>query len=290
MLAKIELLPCIHRMKDTDPTAPPPMFNEKTVMTIAQRNKGMPWRMGLAHARPHRMAIWVTRGAAKAVVDARDQNLGSHNALFVPAGTLFSFQPEGGCFGQTLVLPVMESLNWPDGPMLLRVREPQAQLTLTGYFEAIQVEARAAGPMSDVAISAHAQLMMVWAQRYQGPGAGMQRSTAARRVMRAFCALIVQSEGTDLSGAPMAKFAARLGVTPTHLTRVCKAECGMTAADLLTQFTLQRARRLLEKTTKPAAHISKELGFSNPAYFTRFIKTHTGLPPSQLRDGPEIML
>lgn len=266
------------------------MFNEKTVMTIAQRSKGMPWRLGLAHARPHHMAIWVTRGAAKAVVEARDLNLASHNALFVPAGTLFSFQPEGGCFGQTLALPVMASLHWPEAPMLLRVREPKAQLALTGYFEAIQVEARAAGPMSDVAIAAHAQLMMVWAQRYLGAGAGLQRSTAARRVMRAFCAMIVQSEGTDLSGAPMATFAARLGVTPTHLTRVCKAECGVTAADLLTQYTLQRARRLLEKTTRPAAHISKELGFSNPAYFTRFIKTHTGLPPSQLRDKPDITL
>lgn len=255
---------------------------QNTVLTISQRTSGAPWRLGLAHARSDHMLIWVTRGSARCTVDARSSAMSSHNALFVPAGTLFSFNYESSCFGQTVALPPSNRLDWPSEPILLRVREPKAQLTLTHYVEAIQNEALDPDPIARIAEEAHAQLMMVWAHRYHT----MQQtapSNAAQRLMRAFCSLVVQSETQSNAGATMADFAGKLGVTPTHLTRVCKSSCGMTAADMLTQHSLQRARRMLEDDALKAVDISANLGFSTPAYFTRFIKTHTGETPSALR-------
>ncbi len=251
-----------------------------TVTTIAQRALGAPWRLGLAHTRAEHMLIWVTRGAGRGVVEGQSFALSSHNALFIPAGTLFSFTWESTCFGQTVILAPSQRLDWPSEPLLLRVREPNAQLTLTHYIEAIQNEAKSDKPMAQIAASAHAQLMMVWAHRYQTQAS---KNTAARRLMRAFCALIVQSETVESRANTMADYAARLGVTPTHLTRVCKSESGLTAADLITQHTLQRACRMLEDDARKAVDIAKHLNFSTPAYFTRFIKTHTGQTPSELR-------
>lgn len=138
--------------------------------------------------------------------------------------------------------------------MLLRVREPKAQLSLTHYAEEIQAEALDAEPLARVAAQAHAQLMMVWARRYHMQRAP-ERTTAAQRLLRAFCALIVQSETKPIGNGTMADYAGRLGVTPTHLTRVCKSSCAMTAADLLTQHTLQRARRMLEDDALKAVDI-----------------------------------
>ena len=261
-------------------TVPHP--EKSTVPTILQRVKGAPWRLGLAQARAQHMLIWVTRGAARCTVNAQSSAISSHNALFVPAGTLFSFTYESSCFGQTVALPPSDRLDWPDEPMLLRVRESKAQLTLTHYVEAIQSEAYDAKPLSRTAAQAHAQLMMVWAHRYlMSQHAAFDK--AAQRLMRAFCSLIVQSEAQDTEGGTMADFAAKLGVTPTHLARVCKASCGVSAADLLTQHSLQRARRLLEDEGLKAVDIAKRLGFSTPAYFTRFVKSHTGETPSTLR-------
>lgn len=228
------------------------------------------------------MLIWVTRGAARCTVDGHTSAMSSHNALFVPAGALFSFTFESSCFGQTVALAPNNRLDWPDAPLLLRVREPKAQLTLTHYVEAIQNEAQDAGPMSHIAADAHAQLMMVWAHRYN-LSQHQPRANAAKRLMRAFCSLIVHSETLEQGGGTMADFAAKLGVTPTHLTRVCKAASGVTAADLLTQHSLQRARRMLEDDALKAVDTARRLGFSTPAYFTRFIKTHTGETPSALR-------
>ena len=259
-----------------------PHLTPLTVTTITQRSGGSPWRLGLAHARNEHMLIWVTRGAARSVVEGRAYAMSSHNALFIPAGTLFSFTWETSCFGQTVCLTPSPRLDWPSSPLLLRVREPKAQLSLTHYVEAIQSEAASEAPMAAIAASAHAQLMMVWAHRFTRASAP-ERVSAARRLMRAFCALIVQSEGQTTGNTAMADFAAKLGVTPTHLTRVCKAECAVTAADLLTQHTLQRSCRLLEDSALKSVDIAKRLGFSTPAYFTRFIKTHTGQTPTDLR-------
>jgi len=265
--------------------APSVFFSPSTVLTIAQRAHGQEWRLSLPHARDEHLLIWVTRGAARAVASGREFVFGAHNALLIPAGTLFSFTWEQTCFGQTVLLPQDAPVLLPEEPQMLRVREPKAQLELTGYIEAIQIESTQAGPFADAAVTAHAQLMSVWWGRYSA-GTGQDKArkpTAARRLVDAFCALVVQSQTTRLSGASMADFAAHLGVTPTHLTRVCKSECGMTAADMLTQHTLGRALRALSETPQSAAEISKALGFSSPAYFTRFIATHTGKTPTQFR-------
>jgi len=164
-----------------------------TVLTIAQRAKGAPWRLGLAHARDKHLLIWVTRGTAQAVASGRTHQFSSHTALFIPAGTLFSFTYEQTCFGQTVALPSDAPIMVPDAPELIRVREPKAQLELTGHIEAIQAESHAPKPYSDAAMTAHAQLMSVWWARYMDAAArpARKKPTAARRLMEAFCALVV---------------------------------------------------------------------------------------------------
>jgi len=77
-------------------------------------------------------------------------------------------------------------------------------------------------------------------------------------------------------------------VTPAHIARVCKAACGISAADLLKQNSLQRARCLLRDEGLKAVDIAKRLGFSTPAYFTRLVKSHTGETPSTLRKKGQV--
>ncbi|MEO1365467.1 MAG: helix-turn-helix transcriptional regulator, partial [Pseudomonadota bacterium] len=79
--------------------------------------------------------------------------------------------------------------------------------------------------------------------------------------------------------------AAALGVTPTHLSRACKASTGRTAAELLTERTLYAARISLMETTVPIQDIARHLGFGSAAYFTRFMQQHTGQTPSALRQS-----
>ncbi|MEZ5912190.1 MAG: helix-turn-helix transcriptional regulator [Paracoccaceae bacterium] len=81
----------------------------------------------------------------------------------------------------------------------------------------------------------------------------------------------------------VADYASALGVTPTHLTRVCNKTCGRSAHDLLQDRVLFEARRMLAETKLPVKDVSAQLGFASAAYFTRAFQHRTGKTPTQFR-------
>jgi len=124
-------------------------------------------------------------------------------------------------------------------------------------------------------------LIAIWLRRQLAdPDHAESPQTAARALSRAYCAQIAANFA---SGDSVADHARVLGVSPGHLTRTCRAETGQTAAALLNHRRLHAARCLLEDTGEPVSDIARHLGFSSPAMFTRFVRRHTGKPPSALR-------
>ena len=84
-------------------------------------------------------------------------------------------------------------------------------------------------------------------------------------------------------GLGVGEMAAKLGVTPTHLTRCCRQTCGRSAIDLLQDRRIFEALRLLSETDTPVGQIGQSLGFNSPAYFTRAFQTMTGISPTGFR-------
>jgi AraC family transcriptional activator of pobA len=59
----------------------------------------------------------------------------------------------------------------------------------------------------------------------------------------------------------------------------------MTANEMQQHRLLMEAQRLLIYTSASAVQIAAELGFQDPAYFSRFFKRHTGLTPLAFRQA-----
>lgn len=251
------------------------------IQTLTQLSGNAPWRLGLAHDRPHNTLFWFTRGQGRIMLDGRRRGLGTHNAVFVPANTLFSIDPGPQSLGQAVLIPVGTSLRLPELPRHLRVRDVHIQAEFTALIEAAHREQTQLRPLAQDALEAHFALMSVWLRRQ----IAMEEHTptkrsAGERLSRRFAQMIPQHY---TSGASMIFYATELGVTPTHLTRTVKAATGKTAADLLTERVVHAARTLLETTDHPARNIAQHLGFGSAAYFTRFMQQHAGRSPSQLR-------
>ena len=81
----------------------------------------------------------------------------------------------------------------------------------------------------------------------------------------------------------MSDYARELGVTPTHLSRVCRETCGRPASALLHDRQLFEARRLLAETKIPVQDIAEALGFGSAAYFSRSFQARTGKTPTAFR-------
>ena len=69
------------------------------VMTVVQWARGATWRIGLQHSCRKHALVWITRGQGIAVIGGVRRGIGVHNALLIPAGTMFSLDPGKTGFG-----------------------------------------------------------------------------------------------------------------------------------------------------------------------------------------------
>lgn len=88
------------------------------------------------------------------------------------------------------------------------------------------------------------------------------------------------------------QYAAALRVTPTRLNRLCLKVAGRSAFDIGQDRLMLEACRKLTYAPSAIASIAYELGFQDPAYFSRLFKKRLGLTPKQYRQqapGPEAL-
>lgn len=81
----------------------------------------------------------------------------------------------------------------------------------------------------------------------------------------------------------IAHYAGKLGITPTQLNRICRDELGLSALGVINERLLIEARRDLAYSSLSIKEIALTLGFSDPAYFSRFFSKHSGASPSAFR-------
>lgn len=82
---------------------------------------------------------------------------------------------------------------------------------------------------------------------------------------------------------PASFYASALGITPTHLNRVLKTRTGFGTQDLIARRLTEEAQRELLFTPGSVKEIAFRLGFSDPAYFSRFFARQTGMTPGAWR-------
>ena len=79
-------------------------------------------------------------------------------------------------------------------------------------------------------------------------------------------------------------YARAVGVSPQRLNQACKARTGKTASELLHERIIVEAKRCLIYMDLNVAETGYELGFEDPAYFSRFFARRTGVPPVVYRE------
>lgn len=84
----------------------------------------------------------------------------------------------------------------------------------------------------------------------------------------------------------VAFYAEKLNISPNYLNILCKKHLYRSATSLIHNRLILEAKRLLLISKKSIKEIAYELGFYDLAYFSKFFKNQTGMPP---RDFKELM-
>ena len=235
---------------------------------------------------------FLERGQAAALLDEVPHTLQAPALLMIAPGCVHAFAYQPGSAGQQVTVPSVRLER-----ALAAAPSLAAQLPNTCVLQGAAVQADAprvaalcaalaaefddSAPGRSEALQAHLVLLATWLLRRASPLAADEGRRALRDTLvqryRALVELHLRRH------QPLGFYARQLKVTPDHLSRSCRAVTGLSALELLHERLLLEARRLLAHTDAPVVEVARELGFADPAYFSRFFARQSGLAPQACR-------
>jgi AraC-like DNA-binding protein len=81
----------------------------------------------------------------------------------------------------------------------------------------------------------------------------------------------------------VAYYAGLLNTTPQNLNAICRAAVDQSAAEVLAEYIIDEARRLLAYTDNTISEISFTLSFKDPSHFVKYFKRYTTFTPQAFR-------
>ena len=109
-----------------------------------------------------------------------------------------------------------------------------------------------------------------------------QRNARLNQVFERFIALVNEYHCSERG---MAFYADKLCLTPKYLSKLIKQASGRSAPDWIDEFVILEAKNLLKYTNMAIKEIVFQLHFPNQSVFYKFFKAHTGMTPSEYRNG-----
>lgn len=246
--------------------------------------------------KPHRhrglfQILHLSGGSGECVLDGVRAPLAPGSAVAVPAAAV-----HGYCFSPDVdgwVLTVLQQKAalamriLPDRGERFAVPQVVPRLDRTALdaigsaFRIIDAELAASRPGRDALIEAQLASLLVLIGRGLEPGPhGRGPASALHRRADRFRELLNAHFRTERSAA---FYAERLGISETHLNRICRAAMGRSALRVIHDRVMAEASRDLAFTTMTIAEIGRSLGFEDPAYFSRFFSKAAGLSPRRFR-------
>ena len=259
------------------------------IETIAARSERNNWRIGAHVHRGLHQVLWIAAGTVAATLGPDRASGDGPLAVVVPPGVahgfefsaetqgyVLTFDPRalvegegdaGGAFADLCAAPSLAPLGL----------EPEMAQRMTALFAALAAEMA----VPDAALSPTPLWLARAALWRLAQLAGAEAPRLGRAAFLRFAALV---EARFRDGWPVSAYAEALGLSVKRLNRLTKAEAGLTAQACVHRRVLREACERLVHLDAPASAIAADLGFDDPAYFTRFFKRMTGESPRAYRE------
>nr|WP_067288020.1 helix-turn-helix domain-containing protein [Marinobacterium profundum] len=249
--------------------------------------------------KPHRhgrmfQMICMFSGGVEVQLDEKVHKLEGPWAITIPPGSVhgFCFKPETLGMVLTLAEPMLSDASYSRSrpyfepllstPMTIAFEQDGPQLAQLQRLLR-QIESELNCPDTGRALMcewlAHAVLMTL---RRQLDLHGLS-AEAANTPSATLAAFRQQVEAHFRDHWTVVEYANSLGTSAARLNRLCKQLLDKTAKAVPQSRLLLEAKRRLIYTRSNLDEIAYDLGFQDPAYFSRFFKRATGLTPGRFR-------
>jgi len=247
------------------------------------------------HIQPHQhrglfQILFVLRGSVEVQADGRAEKVKVPCALSMPPAVVHALKFRPGTQGYILtiseaMLPrsdrggLVEAL-FVQPRVISFAKVPQRARPIAALLGQIMTEMREQAPeraaMQQWLVSA--ALLLIARQLATAPDEG-RRGLQQRELSR----LRGLVEAHFLEHWKVGDYAAAMGMTEARLNRLARAVTGKSVFELIQDRLMLEARRKLIYVAAPISLLAYELGFEDPAYFSRCFKNHFGVTPSAFR-------
>lgn len=234
---------------------------------------------------PHRhehlfQVLRLTAGSARVTLDGDELDLAPGNIVVVPAltvhGYAFSADVEGVVV--TLLDRDVRAIDLPFGEAMVIRPAPEP---FAGAIDRLIAEADDPGARHDLAMRTHMAMLLLLLHRARSqPVSGTSGPDRTRRHAEAFRILV---DRQFRQTRRIADYAGQIGISHTHLNRICRQILGASAQQVIERRVALEVRRQLQFSSLSIRQIGAELGYDDPAYFTRLATRLLGVAPSGFR-------
>ena len=261
--------------------------------SIASRSRLHNWEI-----HPHRhhglfQVLWLARGEAHFQLDGHWGQLSEGTALLLPQHCVhgFKFSKDAQGIVVTFSYALFDKLETHLAHALMTLAEPVrcllSDLDSDGMIAAgmrglhMEYLGRDVYRQTVIASLLNYTLVRLIRQRQaELNDTGAIPVERARQHLTRFVALI---EANFALHTPLNQYAVSLDISVAHLNAICRQISGRSALQLIHERLILEAERELIYTPMTIKEISELLGFTDPAYFTRFFKRQTGMSPREFR-------
>lgn len=238
---------------------------------------------------------FVTKGSIRIFLDDVKYVCKAPVCFLTPPSVAHSFITDPICEGH--VLTVQQNLIWPLLQVDLKVQniipicvsmdalKPSYQEDLSQleqYFINIQKEFQTNKESRHTALKSLVSLIFIQMIRLGEVTAPRINSCSGDLAkFRSFNELI---EDYFLEHWSLSQYANTLAITETRLNDICRRVANVSSKKLIFDRQMQEAKRLLIFSDISINNVCYQLGFKDPAYFSRFFQRHAGVRPSEYRN------
>ena len=260
------------------------------VESIAARSRLHNWEI-----KPHRhhglfQMLWLQQGTAELMLDEAQGQLQAGSVLLVPQHCVHGFHFSKDASGVVVTLAyafftrlgteLNAHLNLMQVPRVCALEEVVQRLHFESLLNSLQDEYTANQPHRGALIESLMLTLLIWLLRPLTSLSQAQHGGRSRHYLTQFSVLIDRDFVKHL---PLEHYAEQLGISAAHLNALCRQLAGCSALELVHARLMLEAKRNLVYTAMSVRDIADLLGFSDPAYFTRFFKRSGGMSPREFR-------
>jgi AraC family transcriptional regulator, transcriptional activator of pobA len=237
--------------------------------------------------------FFIESGQGKFIFNEKTRQFSDKSLIIMPENNLHGFEFKENTVGFTLSVSshIINKIIGSDKELAYEINRVRL-INLNNYlgmfdsimitFNSIQRELTFQEEKADLALEILISLLLVKIYRLRDKiGKEYVGSSRELAYYKDFMKVIKQNVPTNKS---IDDFTKALGISKTHLNRVCQTIVGESTKQVIANYLVNEAMILLAHTDMTISEIAHQLDFKDVSYFCRFFKKQTNTSPARFRD------